>query len=1090
MLPSLLLFGMLVTIAICVVVLIVAMALRSARRKSSNQGIRISLPAMSDLTDHCWSPDGTLIACLDANEVIQVWDADRKTLLSTTPALGSVSQMRWAPSSKRLALIINYRTIKLLDPLTGLIVHTLGSGSALDLDEVFSVAWAPDSQLLATGAERNRIRFWDPGSGRALSAIDTPGTNPQNLIWSNDGSEVAASFADGSIGIWEVKTRRIKWEMNAHIGRIQSLSWSSRGMLLASVGTDGLIRLWDTYRKIQIHTLRPLSNSILKILWSRDDRMLISASPNGIIQVWDPRTGYETHRLEGVIGPVLDLTLSPDDKLLAVFGKTVSDNIVVWETDTWSILTIQSVPTLFPLRVQIDGTLLSFHPRKSVLAVTAALTSTETATKIRRDFGLALWDLDNENLLRRKSPKSTTHYTNAKVLLLGDTGVGKSGLALVLCDKPFESTYSTHSRNVWLMYTETILLNPYQKEEHEVLLWDLAGQPGYRVTHQLHLDETSVAMIVFDGRSETDPFAGVQYWDRALRQAYSLQGAVALPLRKILVAARSDRGGVGVSRERIDALVSGMGFDGYFETSSRTGRNISQLKDRILSLINWNTVPKVSSTALFQSMKTFLLEETARGRVLSTNNDLFQQLSASYKDTRMEQETITLRAQFETAIGLLEASNLIKRLSFGHLILMKPEVLDFYASALVNAVRDEPDGLGSIKESEVRTCNFFIPDEQRLADASQERLLVLAMLEDLLRRELVLREETSAGPYLVFPSQSSRVNPDLPDPLGKSVVFEFEGSILNIYATLAVRLSHSGQFERKDLWQNAITYSASQSGGQCGIALQNLGEGRGELTVFFEDTVPRDTRFYFEAYIATHLRRLAVPDSVKMTPIVSCSICGTIFTSKQIDDRKKLGEAKLTCPICGHTVIIDDSDARERMDIRVAASINAMDVAADRKRDLHAAATVIVGKQESQQFDVFLSYHGDDRPHVEAIADQLLERGIRPWLDVWELAPGQPWMPSIEQQIKTIPSAAVFFGASGKAPWRDLEMQALLRQFVKRGCPVIPVILRGHEGDPPELPIFLEGMQWVDFRRLRPSPLERLLWGITSALSEVTDKAQ
>lgn len=49
-----------------------------------------------------------------------------------------------------------------------------------------------------------------------------------------------------------------------------------------------------------------------------------------------------------------------------------------------------------------------------------------------------------------------------------------------------------------------------------------------------------------------------------------------------------------------------------------------------------------------------------------------------------------------------------------------------------------------------------------------------------MRRELVLREEN----VLVFPSQSTKDNSDLPDPKGKAVVFEFQGAILNIYTTL------------------------------------------------------------------------------------------------------------------------------------------------------------------------------------------------------------------------------------------------------------------------------------------------------------------
>src|SRR5947199_6872026 len=104
-------------------------------------------------------------------------------------------------------------------------------------------------------------------------------------------------------------------------------------------------------------------------------------------------------------------------------------------------------------------------------------------------------------------------------------------------------------------------------------------------------------------------------------------------------------------------------------------------------------------------------------------------------------ETSELPVQFETCIRHAEAAGLIKRLSFGKLVLLQLEFLDAYASALVNVVKEEPDGLGCIAEEEVRTGAFRIPADERMLDAEQEKLLLIAMIEDLLRRELVLREE-------------------------------------------------------------------------------------------------------------------------------------------------------------------------------------------------------------------------------------------------------------------------------------------------------------------------------------------------------------
>ena len=99
-------------------------------------------------------------------------------------------------------------------------------------------------------------------------------------------------------------------------------------------------------------------------------------------------------------------------------------------------------------------------------------------------------------------------------------------------------------------------------------------------------------------------------------------------------------------------------------------------------------------------------------------------------------------------------------------------------------------------------------------------------------------------------------------------------------------------------------------------------------------------------------------------------------------------------------------------------------------------------------------------------------------LDEWELRPGLPWQEVLEEQIGQVRAAAVFIGKSGLGPWQNVEMKAFIRQFVKRGCPVIPVVLKDATKKP-KLPPFLEGMTWVDFRKDEPDPFDQLVWGIT-----------
>jgi hypothetical protein len=129
-------------------------------------------------------------------------------------------------------------------------------------------------------------------------------------------------------------------------------------------------------------------------------------------------------------------------------------------------------------------------------------------------------------------------------------------------------------------------------------------------------------------------------------------------------------------------------------------------------------------------------------------------------------------------------------------------------------------------------------------------------------------------------------------------------------------------------------------------------------------------------------------------------------------------------------------------------------------------------------FDTFLCHNSGDKAEVRKIGRQLKKYGVQPWLDEWELRPGIPWQRILEKEIPRISSAVVIVGESGLGPWQRVELEAFLREFVQRGCPVIPVVL-SNAPSVPDLPLFLRGNTWVDFRQSRPSPMQQLIWGIT-----------
>jgi nucleotide-binding universal stress UspA family protein len=128
-----------------------------------------------------------------------------------------------------------------------------------------------------------------------------------------------------------------------------------------------------------------------------------------------------------------------------------------------------------------------------------------------------------------------------------------------------------------------------------------------------------------------------------------------------------------------------------------------------------------------------------------------------------------------------------------------------------------------------------------------------------------------------------------------------------------------------------------------------------------------------------------------------------------------------------------------------------------------------------EQFDVFLSHNSRNKPTVRQLAEALQQRGLKVWLDEWELVPGRLWQEALEEIIRTTRSAAVLVGKDGLGPWEIPEMRGCLSEFVSRKLPVIPVLLPDAPSEP-NLPLFLKGLTWVDLRAgsLNDDNLDRL----------------
>jgi len=806
------------------------------------------------------------------------------------------------------------------------------------MSAVTKVAFGPQCRTMASGSRDWTVNLWETDSGRLLHKLAGHTDWICDVAFDPTGRILASGSDDKTVNLWEADSGRLLHTLIGHQGNVNCIDFDSTGHILASGSDDQTIKLWEIPSGTLLRTLQWRQSGIISVNFDPAGRTLVGGCDDNTVNVWDVASGRLLRTLEGHTDIVQCVAFLFDGRLIA--SKSGDNTIRLWSSETGACLGTICEPAS---DVWLPG--LAFHPSRPLLATVG---SDVDDLKDECDRLIHIWELDLSVLLGLASTLPTTHYVNAKVVLLGDTGVGKTGLSLVLNGKPFEATDSTPGRRVWSFQSQEVKLDNHRKQTRETLLWDLAGQPGYRVIHQLHLNEVAVALIVFDARSESDPLAGVRHWERALRVAQQREGASSVPMKKILVSARTDRGTVSVSKERLAAVCEEFEFDGYFETSAKEGWKITELRQAIERAIPWNLLPEVSSSVLFSHIKAFLLEIKQTGRLVAPASQLYDDFVRAHPKVVASEPN--LRDQFDTCVGRLENRDLIRRLSFGGYVLLQPELLDAYGSAMVNAAKEEPDGLGSISEDAALAGRFYVPTEQKVKDRGQEQLLLHATVEELVRHELALRESAADGRYLVFPSQFNRDYEDAPDPRGKTLAVTFDGPAQSIYATLAVRLDHSGLFAtvRAEMWRNAAVFTALP-GGKCGLYLHEFAEGRGRLVLFYgqyQGQAPSDeTRFHFEEFVLAHIHRRALAGTVDLVRFFVCTTCGDPVPDSYVKRLREKNLKAFNCP-CGGKVSLAEPKEKLQFDSQV----EMMDQSADRQRNFEIFVESARGETSTPNF--------------------------------------------------------------------------------------------------------------------------------------------
>lgn len=958
---------------------------------------------------------------------------------------------------------------------------------------IFRLMWSDDGFRIFSSGEDKTVREWDVRKGgetrRPISS-----SSFRVLDWTRDGEYLAIvpPTHDGDVRVRNLKDGNIVWDQNLHKGTINALAWSPNARYLATGSVDYTAVVWDrgsqkAYRNYDhpaevtvlswspdgkflatgtgrgrdnririfgimdnLQWVMPKGHTagISCLVWHPGGRYLASGSNDRTIRIWDLRTRQEICTLEGHTDAITSLSFSHDGLLLA--SKSQDETVGLWSSvKDWELVKI-----LRGNGADYAPCDLVFHASRSLLATTYTPNVDD-----RQMTAIDIYEI-RKGIHDEKPDVHLVYYRNAKVVLVGEGKAGKTTLGHALMGLPTDNVASTHGVNVWPFSSDATLHKRGWGVKREIFLWDLSGQEQYRLIHQLYLKEVALALLVFDGSSHNDPLRSIRYWGQALNRIPAITQSAAMrdkafifqalahdpslpdqgqeyPI-KFLVQTHADHGKMEL-QELIDEFLKDQRIRQYFHTSIRNNNitGVNELREAIKAAIPWEQLPEVVSNEFFEMIRGFLQDlQKNSGLVVAPIHQLYEKFCETGLKPDM-QFVHDLRQQFETCIEFLEGSHFMRRFKFNRLVLLKPEILDFYASAIINAARsDKIDGFGRLRESTIWNAEFPIPPDERLKGL-EEQWLLLATIDDLVTHEIALRERDN---LLIFPSQviEGNTREHINFQVAPSIRYNFRGSIQHIYSALVIRLARSQAF-RLDRSARYVARFVNDQGAIFGLRLvMGSSDLEADMELFFSEDATQLERYKFDFFIDGELKKAAEENSVIRVPIFTCANCGYQLPSDLTQQRLETGRDNMFCPSCDHRIRLIEPPITKQMEQELQASRSTMVRTLDQVGRRESAKTLLSGKKAINNYDVIILHNRDNPVDVQSvhILNQHLEaRGIYVWYD----DPITPQMAADYLREKA-GAVAALIGAEGLKNFHHTELEALITYCRSIGKPFIFIL--------------------------------------------------
>lgn len=179
-----------------------------------------------------------------------------------------------------------------------------------------------------------------------------------------------------------------------------------------------------------------------------------------------------------------------------------------------------------------------------------------------------------------------------KVVVIGDTGVGKSCILMRYADDEFIESFISTIGVDFRFRTIQVL-----DKQIKIQIWDSAGQEKFRVITSAYYRSSDAIVVVYDVTLR-ESFERVKTWITDVHR-YTQDVQI------MIVANKCDRVDRCVSTQEGMALANELGAE-FIETSAKTGENINQAFENLAIRCLQSRTQPTETTTLVPKSKSFV----------------------------------------------------------------------------------------------------------------------------------------------------------------------------------------------------------------------------------------------------------------------------------------------------------------------------------------------------------------------------------------------------------------------------------------------------------------------------------------------------